>query len=131
MVTSNYTNNHGKKATPDNETCHDRSLTPVPPLPEGEGYGSSLSEFHVKSEYELELEYLKAIEALADEIDCPVEEVSSMFVSVLDNLKSSARIQDYLIVLTNKTVRDMLHEQSRSHSSKARKSKSAKFESTM
>ena len=54
-----------------------------------------------------------------------------MFVSVLDNLKSSARIQDYLIVLTNKTVRDMLHEQSRSHSSKARKSKSAKFESTM
>ena len=86
---------------------------------------------YTKSEYELELEYLKAIEALADEIDCPVEEVSSMFVSVLDNLKSSARIQDYLIVLTNKTVRDMLHEQSRSHSSKARKSKSAKFESTM
>ena len=30
------------------QTRHDRSLTPVPPLPEGEEYGSSLREFHVK-----------------------------------------------------------------------------------
>ncbi len=29
------------------QTCHDRSLIPVPPLPEGEGYGSPLREFHV------------------------------------------------------------------------------------
>ena len=40
-------NDHGKNSTPDNETCHDHSLTPVPPLPMGEGYGSSLREFHV------------------------------------------------------------------------------------
>ena len=86
---------------------------------------------YTKLEYELELEYLKAIEALADEIDCPVEEVSSIFVSVLDNLKSSARIQDYLIVLTHKMVRDVLRQQGWSHRSKMRKSKSAKFESTM
>jgi SM-20-related protein len=38
-------NDHGKNA--DNETCRDRSLTPVPPLPVGEGYDSSLREFHV------------------------------------------------------------------------------------
>ena len=30
------------------QTRHARSLTPVPPLPEGEGYDSSLREFHVK-----------------------------------------------------------------------------------
>ena len=41
-------NDHGKKAAPDDETRHDRSLTLVPPLPEGEEYGSSLREFHVK-----------------------------------------------------------------------------------
>ncbi|MDP1634818.1 MAG: chemotaxis protein CheB, partial [Gallionellaceae bacterium] len=35
--------------TPDNETRHARSLTPVPPLPMGEGYCSSLREFHVKA----------------------------------------------------------------------------------
>ncbi len=55
-------NDHGKKAAPDDandsrrdiapqgnnsQTRHDRSLTPVPPLPEGEEYGSSLREFHV------------------------------------------------------------------------------------
>ncbi len=42
-------NGHGNNATPDNETRHARSLTPVPPLPKGEGYDSSLREFHVKS----------------------------------------------------------------------------------
>jgi hypothetical protein len=66
------TNDHGKNVTPDNETRHDRSLPcrahsgeaeivrkaqsgfcetpcspPVPPLPMGEGYGSSLRELHV------------------------------------------------------------------------------------
>jgi cytochrome c553 len=35
-------------AFPDNETRHARSLTPVPPLPKGEGYGSALRKFHVK-----------------------------------------------------------------------------------
>jgi|GEM_PF-33852 len=38
---------HDKKAIHD-DTCHDRSLTPVPPLPEGEEYGSSLRGFHGK-----------------------------------------------------------------------------------
>ena len=43
-------NDHGKKATPDDETHHDRSLTPGSPLPEGEGDGSSLHEFLSKVE---------------------------------------------------------------------------------
>lgn len=50
------TNDHGKKAAPDNETRHDRSLTPVPPLPEGEEYGTSLREFHVNDGETLSLE---------------------------------------------------------------------------
>jgi len=41
-------NGHGKVTTPDNKTLHTRSLTPVPPLPKGDGYSSSLREFQVK-----------------------------------------------------------------------------------
>lgn len=33
-----------------NRLPHDRPLTPVPPLPEGEEYGSSLREIHVNAE---------------------------------------------------------------------------------
>jgi DNA polymerase len=38
-------NDHGNHS----QNCHDRSLTPVPPLPEVEGYGSSLRAFQLKS----------------------------------------------------------------------------------
>lgn len=71
------------------------------------------------SEHDLESEYLKAIEALADEIDHPVHEVSGVFVSVLASLKSSARVQDYLVVLAHKISRDLLHKRSRSDSPKS------------
>jgi hypothetical protein len=56
----------------------------------------------------LEPEHLQAIEALAEEIDCPVEEVNNIYASALGSLRSSARIQDYLIVLTSKKVRGVL-----------------------
>jgi hypothetical protein len=56
----------------------------------------------------LEPEHLNAIEALAEEIDCPVEEVNNIYASALGSLRSSARIQDYLIVLTSKKVRGVL-----------------------
>lgn len=56
----------------------------------------------------LEPEHLKAIENIAEEIDCPVEEVNKIYTSVLGSLRSSARIRDYLIVLTSKKVRDTL-----------------------
>lgn len=56
----------------------------------------------------LEPEHLKAIEALAREIDCPVDEVNNIYASALGRLRSSARIRDYLIVLTSKKVRDTL-----------------------
>jgi hypothetical protein len=62
-----------------------------------------------KLEDELEPEHLKAIEALAEEIDCPEEKVNKIYASALESLKSSARIHDYLIVLTSKKVRDVLH----------------------
>lgn len=58
----------------------------------------------------LEPEHLEAIEALAEEIDRPVEEVNNIYASALGSLRSSARIQDYLIVLTRKKVRDMLRQ---------------------
>jgi hypothetical protein len=56
----------------------------------------------------LEPEHLNAIEALAEEIDCPVEEVNNIYASALGSLRSSARIYDYLIVLASKKVRDVL-----------------------
>lgn len=56
----------------------------------------------------LESEYLQAIKALAEEVDCPVDEVNKIFSSALRRLGRSARIQDYLIVLASKKVRDAL-----------------------
>jgi hypothetical protein len=56
----------------------------------------------------LDSEHLNAIKALAEEIDCPVEEVNNFYSSALESLKSNARIQDYLIVLASKKVRDGL-----------------------
>jgi hypothetical protein len=56
----------------------------------------------------LELGHLEAIKALAKEIDHPVEEVSQIYASTLESLKSSARIHDYLSVLAGKKVRDKL-----------------------
>ncbi len=58
--------------------------------------------------FKLETDTLQSIKDLAKEIDCPVEEVNSIYVSTLKNLKSSARIQDYLHVLASKKVRDEL-----------------------
>ena len=56
----------------------------------------------------LESVHLKAIEALAKEIDCPVDEVNNIYASALGSLRSNARIRDYLIVLASKKVRDAL-----------------------
>jgi hypothetical protein len=58
--------------------------------------------------FKLETDHLQSIKALAEEIDCPVEEVHNIYVSTLKSLKSSARIQDYLHALASKKVRDEL-----------------------
>jgi phosphomannomutase/phosphoglucomutase len=41
------TTGHGKISAPDNKARHARSLSPVPPLPAGEEYSSSLRDFHI------------------------------------------------------------------------------------
>jgi hypothetical protein len=65
--------------------------------------------FMATSNYtKLEPEHLEAIKALAEEIDCPVEKVNMTYASALESLSSNARIQDYLIVLASKKVRDAL-----------------------
>lgn len=58
--------------------------------------------------FKLETDPLESIKELAKEIDCSVEEVNKIYVSTLKDLKSSARIQDYLHVLASKKVRDEL-----------------------
>jgi hypothetical protein len=60
-------------------------------------------------ESRLEAEHIHAIQALANEHNCPVEEINNIYASVLISLGSSARIKDYLIVLASKKVRDVLH----------------------
>jgi Protein of unknown function (DUF3562) len=58
--------------------------------------------------FKLETDHLQTIKALAEEIDRPVEEVNSIYASILTSLKSSARIKDFLHVLASKRVRDEL-----------------------
>ena len=53
-------------------------------------------------------DHLESIKALAEEIDAPVEEVSQIYTSTIQNLKTNARIQDYVQVLASKIVRDEL-----------------------
>lgn len=59
---------------------------------------------HFKSEPDIH----HAIEELAKEVDRPVEQVNSIYDKTFNNLKSSARIQDFLHVLVSKKVRDDL-----------------------
>lgn len=57
---------------------------------------------------ELGPEHLRAIEDLASEEGRRVDEVKKLYAIALHDLRSGARIQDYLIVLTCKKVRDAL-----------------------
>jgi hypothetical protein len=59
---------------------------------------------HFKSE----TDFHQSIQELAKEVDCPVEQVNSIYDQTLTNLKSKARIQDFLHVLASKKVRDDL-----------------------
>jgi hypothetical protein len=57
---------------------------------------------------ELEPEHLSAIQALADETHWPVDDVNKIYTETFERLNSNARIKDYLILFTSKTVRDEL-----------------------
>ena len=57
---------------------------------------------------ELEPQHLSAIQALANETHRPVVDVNRIYVETFERLNSDARIKDYLILLTSKTVRDEL-----------------------
>jgi len=57
---------------------------------------------------ELEAKHLSAIQALANETHRPVDDVNRIYAETLERLSSDARIKDYLILFTTKTVRDAL-----------------------
>lgn len=57
---------------------------------------------------ELELQHLSAIQALANEMHQPVDDVNRIYAETFERLSSDARIKDYLILFTSKTVRDEL-----------------------
>jgi hypothetical protein len=59
---------------------------------------------------ELKPEHLYVIETLAEETNRPLEEVKQLYAETLLLLGSDARVQDYLIVLTSKKVRDILRQ---------------------
>jgi hypothetical protein len=50
------------------------------------------------------------IQALADETHRPLDDVDRIFTETFERLDSDARIKDFLIVLTSKTVRDELRK---------------------
>lgn len=45
---------------------------------------------------------------LADETQLPVDDVNRIYAETFERLNSDVRIKDYLILLTSKTVRDVL-----------------------
>ncbi|OGS98372.1 MAG: hypothetical protein A3K04_09850 [Gallionellales bacterium RBG_16_56_9] len=57
---------------------------------------------------ELEPQHFSAIQALANETHRPVVDVNRIYVETFERLNSDARIKDYLVLLTSKTVRDAL-----------------------
>lgn len=57
---------------------------------------------------ELEPEHLSAIQALADETHRPVDDVNRIYSEMFERLNANARIKDYLILFTSKSVRDAL-----------------------
>jgi hypothetical protein len=58
--------------------------------------------------FKLETDHLESIKALAEENHLPVDDVMQIYASAFESLKTRARIQDYLQVLTSKKVRDEL-----------------------
>jgi hypothetical protein len=50
------------------------------------------------------------IQALADETHRPLDDVDRIFTETFERLDSDARIKDFLILLTSKTVRDELRK---------------------
>jgi hypothetical protein len=57
---------------------------------------------------ELEPEHLSVIQALANETHRPVDDVNRIYAETFERLNSDARIKEYLILFTSKTVRDEL-----------------------
>jgi hypothetical protein len=56
--------------------------------------------------FTLEVDHHLLVKVLAEEIHVPVEEVSEVYASTLQGLKTNSRIQNYLPVLASKKVRD-------------------------
>jgi hypothetical protein len=59
---------------------------------------------------QLQPEDFAIIKGLAKERSWPVEEVENIYAEILGRLSSSARIRDFLTVLTCKKVRDVLRQ---------------------
>jgi len=55
-------------------------------------------------------EHVYAIESLVEETQWPLEKIAQLYVDELTRLQAGARIQDYLVVLASKRVRDALRE---------------------
>lgn len=52
--------------------------------------------------------HLNAIEALSQKTKRPVEEIAKLYVSELVRLRTGARVQEYLVLLTSRRVREAL-----------------------
>ena len=59
---------------------------------------------------QLQPEDFVVIKGLAKETSWPVEEVENIYAEILGRLSSSARVRDFLTVLTCKKVRDVVRQ---------------------
>jgi Protein of unknown function (DUF3562) len=64
----------------------------------------------------VEPSHVDAIDALVVETDRPVEEVAEIYMRELTRLREGARIQDYLVLLTSRHVRQALRRSGRGRS---------------
>jgi hypothetical protein len=60
-----------------------------------------------------ELSHVDAIDALVAETDRPLEEVAEVYMRELARLREGARVQDYLMLLTSRHVRQALRRSGR------------------
>ena len=52
--------------------------------------------------------HVYAIDALVEETHRPLEEVAKLYLRELNRLQTGARVQDYLVLLTSRHVREAL-----------------------
>lgn len=53
--------------------------------------------------------HLSAMSKLARDLGMPIHEIGALYESVLEEMKKTARVRDYLSILASRKVKEFLH----------------------